>query len=141
MGVRLHERCEPYSYAVLCVSSGRPTVTRTGLSSRHASCEGPLAMKTPLARSGSRALLLAALVTLGVSVPRPSAAATSYIVEVAHNDELFIINGEKFDAQTYCFNVERGDRVVFLEGSALGACASARFLDLRTEEECAVWCD
>jgi hypothetical protein len=30
---------------------------------------------------------------------------------------------------------------VFLEGSALGACASARFLDLRTEEECAVWCD
>jgi hypothetical protein len=98
-------------------------------------------MKTALARSSARALHFAVLVTFGVGLARVAPAATSYVVEVAHNDELFIINGEKFDAQTYCFNVEQGDRVIFLEGSALGACASARFLDLRTEEECAVWCD
>ena len=79
--------------------------------------------------------------TLGVGAARPTPAAASYVVEVAHNDELFVINGEKFEAQTYCFNVDEGDPVVFLEGSALGACASARFLDLRTEDECAVWCE
>lgn len=65
----------------------------------------------------------------------------SYEIEVSHNDELFIINGEKFEAKTYCFNMEEGDQVIFLEGSPLGACASATFLNLRSRDKCEVWCE
>ena len=68
-------------------------------------------------------------------------AATEYEIEVSHDDELFIINGEKFEAKTYCFNMEEGDRVIFLEGSPFGACASAEILNLRTKEVCEVWCE
>jgi hypothetical protein len=68
-------------------------------------------------------------------------AATEYAIEVSHNDELFIINGEKFEARTYCFNMEEGDKVIFIEGSAYGACASAEILNLRTKNICKVWCD
>lgn len=68
-------------------------------------------------------------------------AARSYVIEVSYNDELFIINGEKFKARTYCSNMEEGDKVVFIEGSPYGACASATFLNLRTEKMCRVWCE
>jgi hypothetical protein len=65
----------------------------------------------------------------------------SYEIEVSHNDELFVINGEKFEAKTYCFNMEEGDRVIFIDGSALGACASATLINLRTKQKCEVWCE
>ncbi|MEI2455001.1 hypothetical protein [Lysobacter firmicutimachus] len=68
-------------------------------------------------------------------------AATEYEIEVSHDDELFIINGEKFVAKTYCFDMEEGDRVIFIEGSAYGACASAEILNLRTKRVCEVWCE
>lgn len=76
---------------------------------------------TPRARSGRR--------------------ADVYLIETSHNDELFIINGEKFEAQTYCFNMEEDDEVMFLDGSPFGACASATLLNLRTREKCEVWCE
>lgn len=69
------------------------------------------------------------------------AGTGTYAIEMSHNDELFIINGEKFKAKTYCFGMERGDRVKFIEGSAFGACASARLLNIRTERICDVWCE
>ena len=68
-------------------------------------------------------------------------AATEYEIEVSHNDEIFIINGEKYEAKTYCFNMEEGDRVIFLDGSPYGACASAKILNLRTKKVCEVWCE
>ncbi len=68
-------------------------------------------------------------------------AVTSYEIEVSYNDELFIINGEKFEAKTYCFNMEEGDEVIFIDGSPYGACASAELLNLRTKERCEVWCE
>ena len=68
-------------------------------------------------------------------------AATSYEIEVSHNDELFVINGEKFEAQSYCFNMEEGDRVIFIEGSPSGVCMSAVLLNLRTRKTCKVWCE
>jgi hypothetical protein len=71
---------------------------------------------------------------------RGSRRADVYVIEKSHNDELFIINGEKFEAQTYCFNMEEGDEVMFLDGSPFGACASATLLNLRTREKCEVWC-
>ena len=68
-------------------------------------------------------------------------AQTKYEIQVAHNDELFIINGEKYKAKTYCFNMQKGDRVVFISGSPYGACTSAKLLNLRTERVCDVWCE
>jgi hypothetical protein len=87
--------------------------------------------------------------TPSYTVPAPSQQRTyrsrstpnSYEIEVAHNDELFIINGEKYEAQTYCLGWDEGDYVIFIEGSAFGACASAELYNLRTEEKCSVWCE
>lgn len=81
--------------------------------------------------------LAVGLATVGLAV----SAATEYVIEVSHNDEFFIINGEKFEAKTYCFNMEEGDRVIFLDGSPYGACASAKILNLRTRQTCEVWCE
>lgn len=75
------------------------------------------------------------------SAPSSHSGRDSYEIEVAHNDELFIINGEKFEAQTYCLGWEEGDEVLFLEGSPFGACASAELQNLRTREKCDVWCE
>ena len=65
----------------------------------------------------------------------------SYPIEVAHNDELFVINGEKYEAKTYCLGWDEGESVFFLEGSAFGACVSAKLLNLDREEICEVWCE
>lgn len=83
-----------------------------------------------------------AWVVLGILVSGVLFAySTEYEIEVSNNDELFIINGERFEAKTFCFGMEEGDRVIFLEGSALGACASAEILNLRTNKTCEVWCE
>ena len=68
-------------------------------------------------------------------------AATMYEIEVSYNDEFFIINGEKYEAKVYCFNMEAGDPVIFLDGSPLGACVSASLLNLNTRDICEVWCE
>lgn len=65
----------------------------------------------------------------------------SYVIEVSHDDELFIINGERYEAQTYCFNMEEGDEVIFIEGDAFGGCATATIINLRTRDECELWCE
>lgn len=69
------------------------------------------------------------------------ASYTEYEIEVSYNDEFFIINDEKYEAKTYCFNMEEGDKVIFLEGSAYGVCVSAEILNLRTKDRCKVWCE
>ena len=70
-----------------------------------------------------------------------SEASITYRVEKAINDETFIINNHVYKSQTYCFNVMDDDQVAFIEGSAFGACVSAKFLNLRTNATCAVWCE
>jgi hypothetical protein len=75
------------------------------------------------------------------ATPGRGSSRESYEIEVAHNDELFVINGEKFEAQTYCLGWEEGDQVLFLDGSPYRACASATLLNLRTREKCDVWCE
>ena len=72
---------------------------------------------------------------------RPGSRGDAYEIEVSYNDELFIINGEKFEAKTYCFNMEEGDEVIFIEGSPLGACATATVINLRTKDKCELWCE
>lgn len=72
---------------------------------------------------------------------RAGRGASVYTIETSQNDELFVINGEKYEAKTYCFNMEEDDEVIFLDGSPYGACASATLLNLRTREKCEVWCE
>lgn len=62
-------------------------------------------------------------------------------ISTAVNDETFVIDKAVFKAKTYCFGVNEGDRVRFIEGSASGACASAKFLVLSTGNICEVWCE
>jgi hypothetical protein len=69
------------------------------------------------------------------------AAPRSYVIEASANDETFVINGEVFKAKTYCFGFEKGDRVMFLSGSAPGVCASATILNMRSGQTCDVWCE
>jgi hypothetical protein len=71
---------------------------------------------------------------------RMSYAAESYEVQASVNDESFLINGEKFKAKTFCFNMEQGDQVIFMVGSPLGVCATATLYNIRTRRTCEVWC-
>lgn len=68
-------------------------------------------------------------------------AANKYYIEHSINDETFIINGEVFKAKTYCFGMNEGDSVIFLEGRPSGVCTSAKIYNLRTEKTCNVWCE
>ena len=65
----------------------------------------------------------------------------SYEIEYSYDDKFFIINDEKFEAETYCFDMDKGDEVIFLEGDAYGRCKWATILNLRTKESCDVWCE
>jgi hypothetical protein len=62
-------------------------------------------------------------------------------IQASANDEWFLINGEKYQAKTYCFNFEKGDQVKFIDGSPYGVCISAKLVDLRTNQICEVWCE
>jgi len=73
--------------------------------------------------------------------PSRCSAPYSYMIEVSHNDDLFIINGERFEAKTFCLGWSQGDPIVFLEGSEYGACASATLLNINNSEICEVWCE
>ncbi len=70
-----------------------------------------------------------------------SGGSNVYMVESDHNDEIFMINGEKFEAQSYCMDLYEGDEVVFIEGSPFGACTSATVVNLRTKNRCDLWCE
>jgi hypothetical protein len=72
---------------------------------------------------------------------RSASGKSSYVVQAAANDETFVINDQVFKAKTYCFNIDKGDRVIFVSGSASGACSSAKILNLRTSKVCDVWCE
>ena len=64
----------------------------------------------------------------------------TYYIEKDYNDELFIINGELYKAQTYCLGWSEGEQVIFLEGTP-GICISAKLLNLNRREKCNVWCE
>ena len=85
----------------------------------------------------------ATLIQVGRSVGTNSSRSANrgYEIEASANDETFVINGVVFKAKTYCFNFNRGDRVLFVDGSPLGACASATLLNLSTDKTCEVWCE
>lgn len=72
---------------------------------------------------------------------KPTTERTQHEVQAAVDDEKFIINDETFEAKSHCKDLETGDSVVFVEGSASGACTSATILIRRTKERCELWCE
>jgi hypothetical protein len=72
---------------------------------------------------------------------KPIPAANSHETEASDNDERFIINHDKYDAKTNCFNMEEGDPLIYVEGSAFGACLSAVIVNQHTDQKCEVWCE
>ena len=64
-----------------------------------------------------------------------------YEIETAFDDQYFVINGEKYQAQTYCLGWEQGEMVGFIDGSPYGACASAILYNFNRSESCEVWCE
>lgn len=81
------------------------------------------------------------LLLVGLFICVMTYAAQKYYIEHSVNDETFIINGEVFKAKTYCFGMNEGDAVIFIEGSPNGVCVSAKIYNLRTEKTCNVWCE
>jgi hypothetical protein len=83
--------------------------------------------------------LLAAAAALAMTTT--GNAATTYEIQAAVNDELFVINGEKFQAKTYCLGWDEGEEVIFIDGRASGICVSAELFNVDREETCRVWCE
>ena len=81
------------------------------------------------------------IVLLFIFWTNASLANDVHEIQASHNDEVFIINNEKFSAKTYCFNTKQGDLVIFIDGSPKGFCVSAKFFNLNTKKTCKVWCD
>lgn len=73
--------------------------------------------------------------------PSSCRSPSTHQIEAAANDEVFIINGEKFEAQTYCLGWSEGENVIFIDGSEYGACASATLFNVNNFEICDVWCE
>ncbi|MEO8181928.1 MAG: hypothetical protein ABI895_24090 [Deltaproteobacteria bacterium] len=70
-----------------------------------------------------------------------TASSREFRIQAAADDDVFVIDGHVFKAKTYCFGVEAGDRVVFIEGSGTGACTSAKFIEIGSDRICDVWCE
>jgi len=83
----------------------------------------------------SIACILLAMITM------PVFSANVYEIEAAVDDNKFIINDELFGAKTYCMNWDEGQRVIFIQGSPYGACATAALYNLDREERCEVRCE
>jgi len=79
-------------------------------------------------------LTVAACVQTGHATP-------AYPVQKALNNEVFEINGNRYEAMTACEGIDEGDWVVFLQGSPYGACSSAVIQNLHTGAKCSLWCD
>ena len=70
-----------------------------------------------------------------------NSAVDTYQIEFAHNDEIFVINGEAFEAKIFCLGWDVGDSVIFIDGSPYGACVSAELFNTDRKESCEVWCE
>lgn len=64
----------------------------------------------------------------------------SYQIDYSHNDDKFLINDKMFEARGYCFDMEKGDEVIFVEGNP-EICTTAGLYNKRTKKTCEVWCE
>jgi len=79
-------------------------------------------------------LIIASCVTAGHATP-------AYPVQEIAENQVFIINGHRYEAMTSCRGITEGDWVVFLQGNPYGTCSSAVIQNLHTGAECNLWCD
>jgi hypothetical protein len=79
-------------------------------------------------------LIIVSCVTAGHATP-------AYPVQEVLKDEIYIINGYRYEAMTACEGIVEGDWVVFLQGSPYGECSSAVIQNLHTGARCNLWCD
>ena len=78
---------------------------------------------------------------LAAAMSTSAIAASTYEIEAINNmEDKLVINSEVFEAQTYCYGFEEGDRVIFIEGDANAVCASAKIFNTRNENTCSLWC-
>jgi len=70
-----------------------------------------------------------------------AAGMDEYYIEIDYDDELFVINGEKFEAKTYCLGWQAGQIVKFISGSPYGTCLSAVLYNVNLKNTCEVWCE
>ncbi len=128
------------------------TLIKLGANVNYKTPEGITALYTACSEKNINAVTILLNYTKKLNFAEQSACSemffgginNTYVIEIAHNDEFFIINGEKFSAQTYCFasdGFDQGDYVVFLDGSPLGACATATIANPLTGETCELWCE
>jgi len=68
-------------------------------------------------------------------------SSTIYKIQAVGSGDKIVLNGEFFDPKLFCSRWSKGDRVIFLDGNALGACVSATLFNLDSLEACEVWCD
>ena len=68
-------------------------------------------------------------------------SSTIYKIQAVGSGDKIVLNGEFFDPKLFCSRWSKGDRVIFLDGSALGVCVSATLFNLDSLEACEVWCD
>lgn len=55
------------------------------------------------------------------------------------DDEHFVILNKVFEAKTYCFGWDQGDRIVFVDGDP-EACTDVVVYNQRIRETCEMWC-
>ncbi|MDD5009436.1 MAG: hypothetical protein PHU49_08210 [Syntrophorhabdaceae bacterium] len=79
-------------------------------------------------------LIIVSCVTTGHATP-------AYPVQVVSENEVFIINGHRYEAMTACEGITEGDWIIFLQGSPYGTCSSAVIQNLHTGATCKLWCD
>ena len=95
-------------------------------------------MRSSVKKFANAALSAMTLLMFQMNLAR---SAEQYEIEAAINDEHFIINGEKFDAKTYCLGWEEGDMVIFVDGSPFGVCVTATLYNVSRRQTCEVWCE
>ena len=62
-----------------------------------------------------------------------------HYVGKSYDDREFKIDWREYEATGYCFDMRRGDPVIFVD-SKPDLCTSAQILNLRTMRGCRVWC-
>lgn len=85
-----------------------------------------------------RKLLLA---TLFLGCSTSIFAADSFEITGIEPDGALMINGMLWKPHTACKGLQKGDRVIFIEGNENGDCVSATISDVNKKISCKLWCE
>lgn len=63
-----------------------------------------------------------------------------HYIEKSYDDEEFVIDGDEYKAFGYCFDMKKGDPVIFVVDEPGSLCITAQILNLRTMRGCSIFC-